>query len=394
MELLPHLLEHAFEDTIYLVPFLLATYILLELLEHKAGNKAAVLVRKAGIAGPFVGSLLGAVPQCGFSAAGSALYASRAITLGTLFAVFLSTSDEMLPLFIAEQVDPLIMLSIIGTKIAIGMIMGFAIDGALRLRVRSEVKHEEKRLRDLGHGVCCTHTENREYEHEHEHECDHGRKYNHEHDSEHDEHEHGHAHDHDHGHERKVGVTCSHEHSISCANSHNNPVSCTCPHGHHLTGTELEQPFSHHHCHNPSCSVSEESSSWKDILISALKHTLQVTIIVYLISFALVAVMELAGEDVITNYLATNPGIAIFGSALVGLIPNCGASVVITQLYLDGMLGTGAMISGLLVSAGVGILVLFSENHRLRQNIFILVGLLIIGVAWGSLFELLGITFM
>ena len=80
MELLPHLLEHAFEDTIYLVPFLLATYILLELLEHKAGNKAAALVRKAGIAGPFVGSLLGAVPQCGFSAAGSALYASRAIT--------------------------------------------------------------------------------------------------------------------------------------------------------------------------------------------------------------------------------------------------------------------------------------------------------------------------
>lgn len=407
MELLPHLLEHAFEDTIYLVPFLLATYILLELLEHKAGNKAAVLVRKAGIAGPFVGSLLGAVPQCGFSAAGSALYASRAITLGTLFAVFLSTSDEMLPLFIAEQVDPLIMLSIIGTKIAIGMIMGFAIDGALRLRVRSEVKHEEKRLRDLGHGVSCTHTENHEYEHEHEHECDrkhdheheHGPDHNHDHKNEHGsehrhENKHGHAHDHDHGHERKVGVACSHEHSISCTNSHNNPVSCTCPHGHHLTGTELEQPFSHHHCHNPSCSVSEESSSWKDILISALKHTLQVTIIVYLISFALVAVMELAGEDAITNYLVTNPGIAIFGSALVGLIPNCGASVVITQLYLDGMLGTGAMISGLLVSAGVGILVLFSENHRLRQNIFILVGLLIIGVAWGSLFELLGITFM
>lgn len=397
MELLPHLLEHAFEDTIYLVPFLLATYILLELLEHKAGDKAAVLVRKAGIAGPFVGSLLGAVPQCGFSAAGSALYASRAITLGTLFAVFLSTSDEMLPLFIAEQVDPLIMLSIIGTKIAIGMIMGFAIDGALRLRVRSEVKHEEKRLRDLGHGVCCTHTENRENEHEHEHgrKCDREHESDHEHENKHGHgHEHEHGLDHDHGHERKAGVACSHEHSISRANSHNNPVSCTCPHGHHLTGTELEQPFSHHHCHNPSCSVSEESSSWKDILISALKHTLQVTIIVYLISFALVVVMELAGEDVITNYLVTNPGIAIFGSALVGLIPNCGASVVITQLYLDGMLGTGAMISGLLVSAGVGILVLFSENHRLRQNIFILVGLLIIGVAWGSLFELLGITFM
>ena len=205
MELLPHLLEHAFEDTIYLVPFLLVTYILLELLEHKAGDKAAVLVRKAGIAGPFVGSLLGAVPQCGFSAAGSALYASRAITLGTLVAVFLSTSDEMLPLFIAEQVDPLIMLSIIGTKIAIGMIMGFAIDGALRLRVRSEVKHEEKRLRDLGHGVCCTHTENREYDRGHKCEHEHDSEYEHEHEH---ENKHGHAHDHKHEH----GLDHNHEH--------------------------------------------------------------------------------------------------------------------------------------------------------------------------------------
>lgn len=388
MELLPHLLEHAFEDTIYLVPFLLITYILLELLEHKAGDKAAVLVRKAGIAGPLVGALLGAVPQCGFSAAGSALYASRAITLGTLFAVFLSTSDEMLPLFIAEQVDPAIMLSILGTKVVIGMVMGFAIDGALRLKVRSKVKQEEKALQALGHGQECTHFhegksidgENnpvREvaYSTTHQSACTHSHSHEHEH-----SHNHGHKHDDNHEH--------NHDHG------HDRPDTCTCPHGHHLTGEELEQPFSHHHCHNPSCSVSDETGGWKDILISAVKHTLQVAIIVYVISFVLVVILELVGEDAITNFLATNPGIAIFGSALVGLIPNCGASVVITQLYLDGMLGTGAMLSGLLVSAGVGILVLFSENHRLRQNIFILIGLFIIGIAWGSLFEVLGITFM
>lgn len=388
MELLPHLLEHAFEDTIYLVPFLLITYILLELLEHKAGDKAAVLVRKAGIAGPLVGALLGAVPQCGFSAAGSALYASRAITLGTLFAVFLSTSDEMLPLFIAEQVDPAIMLSILGTKVVIGMVMGFAIDGALRLKVRSKVKQEEKALQALGHGQECTHFhegksidgENnpvREvaYSTAHQSACTHS-------------HSHEHEYSHNHGHKHDDNYEHNHDHG------HDRPDTCTCPHGHHLTGEELEQPFSHHHCHNPSCSVSDETDGWKDILISAVKHTLQVAIIVYVISFVLVAILELAGEDAITNFLATNPGIAIFGSALVGLIPNCGASVVITQLYLDGMLGTGAMLSGLLVSAGVGILVLFSENHRLRQNIFILIGLFIIGIAWGSLFELLGITFM
>lgn len=348
MDLLPHLLEHAFEDTIYLVPFLLVTYLLLEILEHKAGDKAAVLVKKAGIAGPFVGALLGAVPQCGFSAAGSALYASRAITLGTLFAVFLSTSDEMLPLFIAEQVDPTIMLSIIGVKVAIGMIMGFAIDGIVRLRVRSRIKREEAQI------------QNEEHSHEHSHNPEHKPNAV-------AQHACSHAHDHDHEHE--------HEH-------------------HHVTSEELEQPFSHHHCHNPSCSVSNEHNGWKDIVISALKHTLQVTIIVYLISFVLVAIMELAGEDAITSFLIDNPGVAIFGSALVGLIPNCGASVVITQLYLDGMLGTGAMISGLLVSAGVGILVLFSENHRLRQNILILLGLLCVGVIWGALFEIAGIQFL
>ena len=205
-----------------------------------------------------------------------------------------------------------------------------------------------------------------EAEHHHHHDHD-----EHEHHHDHDEHEHHHDHDdHEHHHDHD-----EHEH-------------------HHVTSEELEQPFSHHHCHNPSCSVSDGHNSWKDIVISALKHTLQVTIIVYLISFVLVAIMELAGEDAITSFLIDNPGVAIFGSALVGLIPNCGASVVITQLYLDGMLGTGAMISGLLVSAGVGILVLFSENHRLRQNIFILLGLLCVGVVWGALFEMAGIQFL
>ena len=114
----------------------------------------------------------------------------------------------------------------------------------------------------------------------------------------------------------------------------------------------------------------------------------------YLISLALVAVMEVAGEEAVATFLASNPSLAIFGSALVGLIPNCGASVVITQLYLDGMLGTGAMLSGLLVSAGVGLLVLFGENRRPRQNIAILAGLYATGICWGSLFQALGVTFM
>lgn len=351
MELLIHLLEHAFNDTIYLVPFLFVTYVALETLEHKAGDHAAELVRKAGVAGPLVGALLGAVPQCGFSAAGSALYASRAITLGTLFAVFLSTSDEMLPLFIAEQVDPSIMFSIIATKVVIGMIMGFAIDGMLRLRIRDRLKHEKNivALSEAARGTSDSPT----------------------------------APEADHNHNDHTDCHCA---------EHGTRHEC-CDHTHHIHH-EIEQPFSHHHCHNASCTISEGSNGWKDILLSALKHTVQVSLIVYLISFALVAIMEIAGEEALATFLATNPGIAIFGSALVGLIPNCGASVIITQLYLDGMLGTGAMISGLLVSAGVGILVLFGENRRARQNIAILLGLFAIGVAWGLVFEVLGIHFM
>lgn len=350
MEIIAHLLEHAFEDTIYLVPFLLVTYLALEVLEHKAGDKATVLVKKAGVAGPLVGALLGAVPQCGFSAAGSALFASRAITLGTLFAVFLSTSDEMLPLFIAEQINPSIVLSIIATKIIIGMIMGFVIDGALRFKIHTRLSHERALMQSEDqHDPCPA---NDKTDHDLEHTCEHG------------------DHHHVHMHER----TCEH----------------------HLTiGEELEQPFSPHHCQNPSCSVSENSGShWKDIALSAVKHTIQVSIIVFLISLILVTIMELAGEEVITNLLIDNPGVAILGSALVGLIPNCGASVVITQLYLDGMLGTGAMISGLLVSAGVGLLVLFSENRKLKQNLLILAILLCIGIAWGFFFELTGIRFL
>ena len=317
-ELVFDLLADAFKDTVYLVPFLFVTYLLLEALEHKAGNKTEELVQKAGRLGPAVAAVLGAVPQCGFSAAGSALFGSRAITLGTLFAVYLSTSDEMLPLFIAEQVDPSVMASIIGCKVLIGMAMGFGIDAVLRLRLKVTQQREAA------------------------------------------EHEHAHGH------------------------------SCNCEHAH----TEQPHVFGDEHCHNPSCHCAEKGSSWGNVALCAVKHTLQVAVIVFLISLVLNAAMELAGEEAVTAFLSGNPGIAIFGSALVGLIPNCGASVVITQLYLDGVLGTGAMMAGLLVSAGVGLLVLFSENRRVKQNLLILLGLFVTGVCWGSLFQAAGITFL
>ena len=114
-----HVLSHSVADTLYLIPFLLVTYVAMEWLEHKAGGKAEAAIQRAGAAGPIVGAVVGVVPQCGFSAAAATLWAGRVITLGTLFAVLLSTSDEMLPIFVAEQVPIDVILKIVGVKIVI-----------------------------------------------------------------------------------------------------------------------------------------------------------------------------------------------------------------------------------------------------------------------------------
>ena len=316
IELIPHLLEHAFEDTIYLVPFLLVTYFLLEALEHKAGNRTEELVQKAGKLGPAVAAVLGAIPQCGFSAAGAVLFSSRAITLGTLFAVLLSTSDEMLPLFIAEQVDWHVMAGIVGVKVVIGMVMGFIVDAVLRL-----ARRDKERLRI--HELC---------------EQD----------------------------------------------------QCGCNHDCHTCEQAPERAYEHHddveHTH-------EHGHGWKGILKSATKHTVQVTLFIFLITIALNVVLETVGEDALAQFLGDNPNFSVFACALVGLIPNCAASVVIAQLYVEGVLGAGAMLAGLLVSAGVGLLVLARANRHWKQNVAIIAVLYAIGVFWGLICNGLGVVF-
>ena len=141
-----HVLEHSLADTLYLIPFLFVTYLAMEWLEHKTGGKTQEAIRHAGAAGPIVGAFLGVVPQCGFSAVAATLYAGRVITLGTLFAVFLSTSDEMLPIFLAEAVPGNTILSIMGAKVVIGMVMGFIVDAVLRLARRDK---ERLRIHEL-----------------------------------------------------------------------------------------------------------------------------------------------------------------------------------------------------------------------------------------------------
>ena len=142
-------------DSIKILPFLFITYLIMEYIEHKMKEKSKKAIQKSGKYGPIIGSILGIFPQCGFSVSATNLYAGRVITLGTLIAIYLSTSDEMLPILISEQVSPIIIIKILITKVIIGIIAGFAIDiviNQIRKRKTSQdsIKSEKEEI-DIGH---------------------------------------------------------------------------------------------------------------------------------------------------------------------------------------------------------------------------------------------------
>ncbi len=140
-EHVPHILLHGLLDSLKILPFLFLTYLLMEVLEHKAGERVKSAISRAGRGGPAIGGALGLVPQCGFSTALAGLYAGRIVTPGTLLAVFLATSDEMLPVFLGEGVAPVKILTVLGLKLVIALAVGFLTD--LLLRKRIEPPHIE-----------------------------------------------------------------------------------------------------------------------------------------------------------------------------------------------------------------------------------------------------------
>lgn len=270
-------------DTVKLLPFLFVTYLLMEWLEHKTSEKTKNIIRNSGKFGPVIGGLLGAVPQCGFSAAASNLYAGRVITVGTLVAIFLSTSDEMLPIMISEQIQPGSILGILGIKILIGVIAGFVIDSVIG-------KKQKVEKIEVGIGHVCRHD----------------------------------------------------------------------------------------HCH---CD--------KSVVKSSLKHTAVIMIFIFVISLALNTLLFFVGEDALAGFILDRPVLGPVLSALVGLIPNCAASVVITQLFIEGVISFGSMMAGLLAGSGVGLLVLFKVNDKWKDNVKIMAAVYVIGTVCGIVMNLL-----
>ena len=287
MHILEHTFIHTIEDNIKLLPFLFLTYLLMEALEHTTGGKVQSRIKNAGKVGPLWGGLLGILPQCGISAAASSLYAGRVITVGTLLAVFLSTSDEMLPIFISAAVPASTVIKILVTKAVIAILSGFIAEFVY-------VNLFKKKEKDMD-----------------------------------------------------IHVVCEEEH-------------CSCEDG---------------------------------VLKSAIRHTLKIFFYILIITFILTLIIEAIGEDKLAVVFQNIPVAGEMIAALVGLIPNCASSVVITELYLSGVIGAGAMMSGLLVNAGVGLLVLYRLNRNWKQNAGIVAALYGFGVFWGAVIEMFGIVF-
>ena len=322
MDLLVDVLADSVIDTLKLIPFLLVTYLAMEALEHFASNKVKEAVEHAGAAGPVVGALLGALPQCGFSAMAATLFSGRVVTAGTLVAVILSTSDEMIPVFLAHQEPASRMLSIIAIKVVLGIAAGLLLDLVLRLLHRAGDGHTH--IHELCEREHCHCEEADELEELDDNHHDHGDHHGH--------HEHGHHHDYGHSH-----------------------------HG-----------------------------AW-GIVRSACVHTAQVTTFIFLISLLFGLIIEGLGVNSIRSTLAYHPVRATFIAALVGLIPNCGASVAIAELFLDGTLATGPMLAGLLSSGGVGLLVLWRTNADARQNVYVTLLVYVVAVLAGLAACALGI---
>jgi len=267
-------------DSLKLLPFLYIVYLLMEFVEHKTSKKTTNLIKKSGRFGPIIGGLLGAFPQCGFSVMASNFYVARIISLGTLISIYLSTSDEMIPVLLTNgtPLDKIGIILII--KVLIGMIVGLLID----------VVYRKKKTQKLN-----------------------------------------------------ISQICDEEHC---------------------------------HCDD-------------NIWFSSLKHTVSVFFFILVVNLVMNTLLFIVGEDTISNLLVRNNFVGPLLSGLVGLIPNCASSVIITELFVNNTITFGSALAGLLASSGVALLVLFKINHNYKENIKILMLTYSISVVIGIIFNII-----
>lgn len=281
---------HVIKETLLLLPFLFVTYLVLEAIEAHAGGALERFLERSRSIGPLAGGLLGAVPQCGVSAMTASFYAGGVVSVGTLLAVFLSTSDELIPVLISSRIPASIIAKIVVMKIIAAVAVGFAVGGIVYL------------IRQKNRAVN---------------------------------------------------------------------IECLCRH-------------SHCHCHKG-----------KGIVLPALIHTAEIFVFILAVSLALHFCMEYFGSGhcchdhcahgPFESWRLNTPVIGELLGGLVGLIPNCAASVASARLYSEGVMSSGAMMASSFTGCGVGLLVLFRTNRNVAENIFILISVYGCGVVLGWL---------
>ena len=282
MQEIIEILKETAIDTIKIIPFLFITYLIMEYIEHKTSNKVKNVIEKSGKFGPLLGAILGIFPQCGFSVSATNLYSTRVITLGTLISVYLTTSDEMLPILLTESVSMSTIIAILLIKLILGIIAGFTIDIVFRIIKKENIEKQ------------------------------------------------------------KIEELCEQEH-------------CHCEHG---------------------------------IVTSALKHTLNIIVFIFIITLAINGIITVIGEDTIGQFVSQNVILGPIIAGLIGLIPNCASSVILTELFVEDVISMPVLISGVAVNAGVGLLVLFKTNKNLKENLKIVGLLYTIGVLAGIILEI------
>ncbi len=268
------------EDVVYLIPYFFLTYLLLEYLEHKTHSKIRKIIQKTNRFGPFWGAFAGLMSGCGFASVAANFYLTRVITFGTLIAIYLASSDEMLPLMISQGISGKIIAQIVVFKIIFSVFIGFLIDF---------YHHRQKQS---------------------------------------------------------------------------------------LTFKDL--------CNQANCHCRENT-----VLKSTLIHTLQLTVFVFCICFLFNAVFHFVPFERMALLFASHETSAVFIAALVGLIPNCGVSIALTQLYIQGVLSVSPLIAGLLSGGGIGLIVLYKLKPDVKELIKIGGILFICGVIGGHIAGLL-----
>lgn len=302
----------AVKDTLLVIPILYLAYLLVSYFSHNNNEKYSKILHKCNKAGPIIGSLLGCIPQCGFSSVMSQLYSKRVITLGTLVAVFLATSDEAIPIMLSEPAFIPDLLLLLAIKIVYGIIIGYIIDGCVSLFTKRKLK-AVKTAKTGDSGQTSKDLIDKELEH-----IDY--------------------------------CGCGHSHSHSCNHA-------------------SEEEHGHDHNHGHCCATN--------IFLDALQHTAIIIAYVFIATLIINLINGYCGGlGPLESMFTDNVYVQIVLASLIGLIPNCAASVFVVELYMSGVLYFPALLAGLCAGAGVGLIVLFTTNYK-KTGMNILITLLL-----------------